>query len=73
MVHEGEARHRRSRPCLEASENFRQDHLTYLYLANEKTDTGYLLADLDRNGKFETGITLIGNGGPGEFNYGAIV
>jgi Ca2+-binding RTX toxin-like protein len=45
----------------------------YLYLANEKTDTGYLLADLDGNGNFETGITLVGNGGPGEFGYNAIV
>ena len=57
---------------MEANQNFRQDHLTYVYLANEKTDTGYLLADLDGNGEFETGITLVGNGGPGEFGYDAI-
>jgi Ca2+-binding RTX toxin-like protein len=58
----------------EASQNYGpEDRLTYLYLANEKTDTGYLLADLDGNGNFETGITLVGNGGPGEFGYDAIV
>ncbi|QRM31357.1 calcium-binding protein [Microvirga sp. VF16] len=56
----------------EANQNYREDHLTYLYLANEGADTGYLLADLDGNGSFEFGITLVGNGGPGEFGYDAI-
>ncbi|QRM31358.1 calcium-binding protein [Microvirga sp. VF16] len=49
-----------------------EDRLTYLYLANEGADTGYLLADLDGNGSFEFGITMVGNGGPGEFGYDAI-
>jgi Ca2+-binding RTX toxin-like protein len=57
---------------LEANQNYGEDRLTYLYLANEGTDTGYLLADLDGNGSFEFGITLDGNGGPGEFGYDAI-
>ena len=57
----------------EANQNQGGNNLTYLYLANEKTDTGYLLADLDGNGNFETGITLIGSGGPGEFDYHSIV
>lgn len=58
--------------ALEANQNYGNEGLTYVYLANEKTDTGYLLADLDGNGAFETGITLVGNGGPGEFGYDAI-
>jgi Ca2+-binding RTX toxin-like protein len=58
--------------ALEANQNYGEDRLTYLYLANEGTDTGYLLADQDGNGSFEFGITLVGNGGPGEFGYDAI-
>lgn len=56
----------------EANQNYGEDRLTYLYLANEGTDTGYLLADLDGNGNFEFGVTMVGNGGPGEFGYNAI-
>ncbi|QRM29449.1 calcium-binding protein [Microvirga sp. VF16] len=56
----------------EANQTYGDDGLTYVYLANEETDTGYLLANLDENDGFETGITLAGNGGPGEFSYEAI-
>ncbi len=58
---------------VEANQSHSNHGLTYLYLANEKDDTGYLLADMNGNGHFETGITLVGAGQPGEFNYDAIV
>jgi Ca2+-binding RTX toxin-like protein len=57
----------------EANQNHSNKGLTYVYLANEKEDTGYLLADLNGTGNFETGITFVGAGEPGEFNYDAIV
>ncbi|QRM28508.1 calcium-binding protein [Microvirga sp. VF16] len=57
----------------EANQNHSNEGLTYVYLANETDDTGYLLADLNGTGNFETGITVVGAGQPGEFNSDAIV
>ena len=58
---------------IEATQNYHNSGLTYLYLANETQDTGYLLADMNMNGSFETGITLVGAGMWGDFNYDAII
>lgn len=39
----------------------------YAFLFNAGTDTGYLLADLNKNGTFETGIVFTGRGSAGDF------
>jgi Ca2+-binding RTX toxin-like protein len=46
---------------------------TYVFLFNTNTDTGYLLADLDGDHAFETGIVLAGAGSAADFGFGNIV
>jgi Ca2+-binding RTX toxin-like protein len=59
----------------EANQNYSNQGLTYLYLANADPveNRGFLLGDLDGNGSFETGIELRGAGQWGNFNYDAII
>lgn len=45
----------------------------YAFLFNSRTDTGYLLADLNGNGAFETAIVLAGRGSAGDLAFLDIV
>jgi Ca2+-binding RTX toxin-like protein len=45
----------------------------YIFLFNASSDTGYLLADLNNDETFETGIILTGAGAAANFNYFDIV
>ena len=47
-----------------------EDHV---FLYNSRTDTGYLLSDLNRNGTFETGVILKGAGSALDFHYWDII
>jgi len=46
---------------------------TYVFLYNSATDTGYLVADLDNNNVFETGVILAGAGSAGDLNWTHII
>jgi hypothetical protein len=44
-----------------------------VYLYNAKAKTGYLLADLDGNDRFETGVILKGAAAASHFGYDNII
>jgi len=45
---------------------------TYVFLYNSVNDTGYLVADLDNNNVFETGVILAGAGSAADLNWSDI-
>ena len=45
----------------------------YVFAYNSRTDTGFLLTDLDRDHKYETCIVLKGAGSYSDFNYSDII
>ena len=50
-----------------------KDKAAYVYLYNKKAKTGHLLADLDGNHRFETGVILKGASAASHFSYGDII
>jgi Ca2+-binding RTX toxin-like protein len=46
---------------------------TYFFLFNQAADRGYLLADLNNDDTFETGLILVGAGNAGDFSRFDIV
>lgn len=52
-----------------AEKTFTSTSTTHVFLYNRKTDTGYVLSDLDNNDKYETGVILRGAGAAANFSH----
>lgn len=55
------------------AEKFGDSSDFHAFISNNRTDRGFLLSDLDRNGTFETGVIIEGAGARSDMNWSAII
>ncbi len=57
----------------QAESTYTDPRIAHVFLYNSGTNTGYLVSDLDRDNRFETGVVLNNAGRASDFNYSFII